>query len=51
MKRNGKEIEAHIRRKQVFEFIQNNNFYISSFLEIIVSYENITSFKEIKLTE
>jgi len=33
----GKEIEAYIRRKQVFEFIQNNKFYISPFLEIIVS--------------
>jgi len=48
MKRKGMEIEAHIRRKQVFKFIQNNNFHISPFLEIIVSYENITSFEEIK---
>jgi hypothetical protein len=45
-----KEIEAYIRRKQIFEFIQNNNFYISLLLEFIFSYENITSFKE-KLTE
>jgi len=32
MKRKGKEIEAHFRKKQVFEFTQNNNFYISPFL-------------------
>jgi len=48
MKRKGKEIEAHIQRKQVFEFIQYNNFYISPSLEIVVSYANITSFEEMK---
>lgn len=48
MKRKGQEIEVHIRKKQIFKFIQNNNCYISPLLEMIVSYENITSFEEMK---